>query len=116
MGRLIVTMDRDLEELKSAVYERAVLPADNELVEASTRAGKGCNVNSKEMEAAQSKGEGQDWKGRGSPHLHIFMAFMVAAVALAKDKEEGGDLRARVMKALREIQGMPLKTLGFLVR
>eukprot|EP00959_Pyramimonas_sp_CCMP1952_P089815 1879466-Pyramimonas_sp.AAC.1 len=65
MARLLIALERDVAELKSTVYECAVLPAVNSLVEASVRADKEYNNTSKDMKKAQTQGEAQDWKGRG---------------------------------------------------
>ncbi|CAK0887967.1 unnamed protein product, partial [Prorocentrum cordatum] len=115
MARLLVTLERDVAELKSTVYECAVLPAANSLVEASVRAGKEYNNTSKDMKKAQNQGEAQDWKGRGSPHLHIFMTFMIAAVSLFTERKDE-EMKTVVIKAMTDLRSVPLPELGLIVR
>eukprot|EP00959_Pyramimonas_sp_CCMP1952_P097593 2039836-Pyramimonas_sp.AAC.1 len=51
---------------------------------AMLRAGQVYNGRSKEMKQEAQNGENPDFRGRGAPHLHVFMAMVTYCAALGQ--------------------------------
>ncbi|CAK0816183.1 unnamed protein product, partial [Prorocentrum cordatum] len=66
--------------------------------EAMVRAGKLCDERSKEMKKEAESSAAPDYRGRGAPHLHVFMALIVHCAA-----KEKGALEKDVATAVEEI-------------
>ncbi|CAK0877153.1 unnamed protein product [Prorocentrum cordatum] len=84
---LLITC-REVAQLSACVSHKWFTPAEKGCVQAMVRAGQVYNERSKEMKQEVQAGCKPDFRGRGSPDLHVFVALIIYCAALGHHESE----------------------------